>query len=75
MSSMNLVGYDMVQKKLDVSIHTLKRLVRFKLIPHYRLKGNKIVKFDLNEISTWLKEKKITPVHRPWKGKGATHNG
>ncbi len=37
---------------LDVSIPYIRKLVRAKMIPHYRF-GNRL-KFDINEINEWI---------------------
>lgn len=41
-----------ISNYLDVSIPYLRKLVRAKLIPHYRF-GNRI-KFDIKEINEWI---------------------
>ena len=41
-----------ISKYLDVSIPYVRKLVRAKLIPHYRY--GKLLKFDKNEINEWI---------------------
>jgi len=40
---------------LDISISEIRKLVREKRIPHFRI-GNRL-KFDLKKINTWIDEK------------------
>ena len=51
------VGVEEIAEYLDVSINTIYSWVWLKKIPHVKM--GKLVKFDLQEIETWLKEKKI----------------
>ena len=41
-----------ISKNLDLSIPYIRKLVRAKLIPHYRF-GNRL-RFDKNEINEWI---------------------
>ena len=46
-----------VSNYLDVSVPYLRKLVRAKMIPHYKF-GNRI-KFDIKEINEWVENNKV----------------
>ena len=48
----NIYDIKDISKYLNVSIPYLRKLVRAKLIPHYRF-GNRI-KFDIKEVNEWI---------------------
>lgn len=48
----NIYDIKDISKYLNVSIPYLRKLVRGKLIPHYRF-GNRI-KFDIKEVNEWI---------------------
>ena len=52
--SLTKAMYDLktISEYLDLSIPYLRKLVRAKLIPHYRF-GNRL-KFDVKEINEWI---------------------
>jgi excisionase family DNA binding protein len=51
------VGPEELAEYLDLSINTIYSWIWLKKIPHFKV--GKLVKFDLQEIETWMEEKKI----------------
>ena len=51
----DVCGTKEIATYLDISISEIRKLVREKRIPYFRI-GNRI-KFDLNKINAWLDEK------------------
>ncbi|MFH1014747.1 MAG: helix-turn-helix domain-containing protein [Nitrospirota bacterium] len=51
------IGIKDCAEYLDVSINTLRSWVWMKRIPYVKM--GRLVKFDLGEIESWLKDKKI----------------
>ncbi len=49
---------------LNIPKHTLYSWVSMKRIPHLKIGGT--LRFDMRDIETWLKEKKVE-VHGVWK--------
>lgn len=47
-----LCSIDKISEYLDVSIPFIRKLVRAKMIPHYKI-GNRL-KFDIKEINEWV---------------------
>ena len=52
------VGPDELAEYLGLSINTIYSWIWLKKIPYIKM-GKKLVKFDLQEIEVWIKEKKI----------------
>ena len=44
---------------LGVSRHTVRKLVRERAIPHYRV-GRRVV-FDADELAAWLRARRVAP--------------
>ena len=51
------IGVEDLAEYLDLSINTIYSWVWLKKIPHFKV--GKLVKFDLQGIEAWMKEKKI----------------
>ena len=45
---------------LGVSRHTVRKLVREKAIPYYRI-GRRVI-FDTDELAAWLRARRVAPV-------------
>jgi excisionase family DNA binding protein len=61
------VGVDALAEYLDVKKSTLYRWVHEQRIPHYKIGG--LVKFELEKIDRWLKNKEVKPLNMWWKEK------
>lgn len=55
------IGTKKMAEIVDVSINTIYFWVYTKQIPYYKI-GN-LVKFDVNEIKTWLEKKRVKVQH------------
>jgi|ADGO01.1.fsa_nt_gi excisionase family DNA binding protein len=60
MSTTPLLTIDQMALKLGVSKITLYRWVGQGKIPYAKLPG-RLVRFDENEVTRWLNERKVTP--------------
>jgi len=59
---MELVSIFTLAKLWEVSIPTLRRLVKSGKIPHHRI--GKLVRFHLPTLERWLQDKEAKPVQR-----------
>lgn len=57
MSLTDLIRPDQLAKALGVALPTVYSWCRRGLIPHMKLEG--VVRFDLDEIAEWLKDRRI----------------
>ena len=50
----NICGIDEISKYLNISVSEVRKLVRIRAIPFFRI-GNRI-KFNINSIDVWIEE-------------------
>ena len=54
-----LIGIEQVAAYLNLSVHTLYRMVSERRIPHVKL--GRALKFDLKEVDTWISKHTVKP--------------
>lgn len=65
-----LIGTKELAKYLDVSIGTIYSWVWQKKLPHYKV--GRLVKFDLKEIESWIKERRVKEIRSKYGTKIST---
>lgn len=64
---MNLITINELSERIKMSVGALRKKIFLGEIPHYRLGNGRIIRFDMNDIDSWLKSRKVDANIKPWK--------
>jgi len=59
--STNLITIKQLSEKLSVSVSTIYDWVSQGRVPYYKMAGGRLVRFNLQEIDSWLEEQRALP--------------